>query len=78
MTNPSRTSCVFCGKGPVYRALTNANGGHGPALLRGLSRLFRPAMFEVYLCRECGHTEFVAGADERARIEEASHVWTKV
>jgi hypothetical protein len=35
-------------------------------------------MFEVYLCRECGHTEFVAGADERARIEEASHVWTKV
>ncbi len=71
--NPSRTDlkqCQACGAQAVYQRKTDANGGYGPRLLRGLGRFFSPAKVEVYLCAECGYMRLFADAETRARVKE--------
>ena len=79
MTN-SRTAvdrCTACESKAVYHCTAGANGAYGPALLRGLGRLFRPAKMEVYMCTDCGHMQFFADAEARKAVKER-FAWKRV
>lgn len=74
-----RRTCPACGAQEMYTTQTGANGGHGPALLPGLSRFLKPAKLEIVLCGRCGHVSFYA---TKASLEKLQEVvggrWQKV
>ena len=72
MSEASHNRCLACGGGSVFTTRVGANGGHGPVLLRGLGRFLQPAKMDVYVCEDCGHIAFFAGAEERRRLRESS------
>ncbi len=72
-----REHCTRCNSREVYQRRTSANGGHGPHLLPGLGRLFRPAKIDIYLCPACGHMELAAVGDARQNVPKTSY-WRRV
>ena len=77
---PLPTSCRHCGAADLYAADVASTGGHGPALLPGLSGGFLglvPPRFTAVLCAACGHYELFAPPDVCERVH-TSPKWRRV
>lgn len=69
-------SCKHCGSSEVYHQ-TNvyANFGDLTLLPKVYNGILHPAQFDVYVCTNCGHTEFFVQEEFLRKVREK---WTRV
>ena len=67
----TETACPHCGSRNLFKTITGANGGYGPALLPRLGKWFQAPQITVVVCGDCGLMRLFAGRDERARLATA-------
>ena len=64
------SACSNCGSKRQYqnKKQMSAGGGQGPNYLSGLGTFWKPAMFEVVVCMDCGLTRYFANAEAREKL----------
>ncbi len=51
-------SCPECNSLEIYTKSVNAVGGYGPDLLPNVGGFFSKKQFQIYICGNCGYTQF--------------------
>jgi predicted nucleic-acid-binding Zn-ribbon protein len=70
--------CANCGSESVYmREGVTACGGYGPDLLPGLGGFWSGPDFAVFVCSQCGLTQFFASEAARDKLK-SSNKWKRV
>ena len=64
--------CPECGGTEIFAKTVGAVGGHGPDLLPdiGIEYLFKGKYFELYICGNCGYTQFFVPRKQLESVKE--------
>jgi len=68
------TCCPHCKSSDIYRTRAEARG-EDIDLLPGVGAWFDYGKFDIYVCGQCGHTQFFVQED---RLEQLRQNWEKV